>query len=114
MAKQKSGQGAETGDLHTLVLGMEKLFQFLEAVKLDIANHQIRSFPYPSIDDTVAFQQDYFRSRIRHGELEIDEPRVWYWDALRKHRQCQVDSASTPNTSDGRVSSWNVRGLPLP
>ncbi|OQV08218.1 hypothetical protein CLAIMM_12528 [Cladophialophora immunda] len=88
-------QGAETGDLHTLVLGIEKLFQFLEAMKLDVANHQIRSFRYLLIDDTVTFQQDYFRSRIRHGELKIEESRAWYCDAVEKHRQCPVDSNST-------------------
>ncbi|KIX93684.1 uncharacterized protein Z520_10590 [Fonsecaea multimorphosa CBS 102226] len=94
MAEQ-IGKGAETGDLHALVIGIEKLFQFLEAMKLDVANHQIRSFRYLLIDDTVTFQQDYFRSRIRDGELKSEESRAWYCDALEKHRQCQLDSKST-------------------
>ncbi|KIW75587.1 hypothetical protein Z517_10329 [Fonsecaea pedrosoi CBS 271.37] len=88
-------QGAETGDLHTLVLGIEKLFQFLEAMKLDVANHQIRSFRYLLIDDTVTFQQDYFKTRVRHGGFKSEESRAWYCDALEKHRQCQLDSKST-------------------
>ncbi|OAP56808.1 hypothetical protein AYL99_08920 [Fonsecaea erecta] len=100
MAEQ-IGQGAETGDLHALVIGIEKLFQFLEAMKLDVANHQIRSFRYLLIDDTVTFQQDYFKSRIRQGELQTEESRAWYCDALEKHRQCQLDSkkASIPPTA---------------
>ncbi|KIW96822.1 uncharacterized protein Z519_02213 [Cladophialophora bantiana CBS 173.52] len=90
MAEQ-IGQGAENGDLHTLVTGIEKLFQFLEAMKLDVANHQIRSFRYLLIDDTVSFQQDYFRSRMRHGEFKGEQSRAWYCDALEQHRQCRLE-----------------------
>ncbi|EXJ63113.1 hypothetical protein A1O7_03558 [Cladophialophora yegresii CBS 114405] len=84
-------QGAENGDIHILVAGIETLFQILEAMKLDVANHQIRSFRYLLIDDTVAFQQEFFRSRIGHGNLEAQASRKWYDLAVAKHQQCHID-----------------------
>ncbi|OCT54718.1 putative cAMP-mediated signaling protein Sok1 [Cladophialophora carrionii] len=88
---EKIRQGAETGDVPTLVAGIETLFQILEAMKLDVANHQIRSFRYLLIDDTVAFQQEFFRSRIGRGNLEAQASRKWYDLAVAKHQQCHVD-----------------------
>jgi hypothetical protein len=88
---EKIRQGAETGDVQTLVAGIETLFSILEAMKLDVANHQIRSFRYLLIDDTVAFQQDFFRSRIGHGNLEAQASRKWYDLAVARHQPCHVD-----------------------
>ncbi|KAK7902891.1 Protein SOSEKI 1 [Exophiala xenobiotica] len=90
-------EGAERGDLHALVTGIEKLFAFLEAMKLDVANHQIRSFRYHLIDDTVAFQQEYFRLRIVNEKLNVTASRQWYLDASQEHQQCQM-AGQTPRT----------------
>ncbi len=90
-------EGAERGDLHALVTGIEKLFAFLEAMKLDVANHQIRSFRYHLIDDTVAFQQEYFRLRIANEKLNVNRSREWYLDASQKHQQCPT-AGQTPRT----------------
>ncbi|KAK6373944.1 Protein SOSEKI 1 [Exophiala oligosperma] len=81
-------QGAEKGDLHALVAGIEKLFSFLEAMKLDVANHQIRSFRYHLIDDTVPFQQEYFRLRILSERLDVGPSQQWYLSAAQEHRLC--------------------------
>ena len=88
---EKIRKGAENGDVETLVAGIEMLFQILEAMKLDVANHQIRSFRYILIDDTVPFQQEFFRSRIRRGSLDAGASRTWYQHGHEKHQQCQVD-----------------------
>lgn len=91
---EKIQEGAETGDLRTLVGGIEKLFAFLEAMKLDVANHQIRSFRYYLIDDTVAFQQDYFQIRLQNGKLNAKASKEWYQEVVRKHRECISPNAS--------------------
>ncbi|KIW10196.1 hypothetical protein PV08_11157 [Exophiala spinifera] len=83
-------QGAERGDLHALVAGIEKLFSFLEAMKLDVANHQIRSFRYHLIDDTVPFQQEYFRLRIMSERLDVGPSRQWYLSAKQEHDFCST------------------------
>ena len=90
-------QGAENGDVLTLVAGIENLFQILESMKLDVANHQIRSFRYLLIDDTVAFQQEFFRSRMGHRSRQAEEARRWYRMALERHQQRQVDG-TTPRS----------------
>lgn len=90
-------KGAEDGDLRALVAGIEKLFNFLEAMKLDVANHQIRSFRYLLIDDTVAFQQDFFRARIKHGNIQVNASREWYCSAVINHQSCRI-SGQTPRT----------------
>ena len=83
-------EGAENGDLFALVDGIEKLFAFLEAMKLDVANHQIRSFRFHLIEDTVAFQQEFFRGRIRNNKLNADPQRHWFTTAVMGHQTCQV------------------------
>ncbi|KAL6245264.1 Protein SOSEKI 1 [Rhinocladiella similis] len=83
-------QGAEKGDLHALVAGIEKLFSFLEAMKLDVANHQIRSFRYHLIDDTVPFQQEYFRLRILSERIDAGPSRQWYLSAAQEHKLCST------------------------
>ncbi|KIX10629.1 uncharacterized protein Z518_01713 [Rhinocladiella mackenziei CBS 650.93] len=95
--------GTETGDLHALVAGVEKLFAFLEAMKLDVANHQIRSLRYQLIDDTVAFQKDYFRTRINNGKLDVKPCRQWYASAVAKHRDCQRSGETRKTASLGSL-----------
>ena len=71
-------EGANQGDLQCLVSGLEKLFTFCEAMKLDVANHQIRTFRVPLIEDGVSFQRDYFAARIRNRKLDVRPARHWY------------------------------------
>ena len=82
MAAQIS-QGAVTGDNGLLVAGLEKLFAFCEAMKLDVANHQLRTFKAPLIEDGIAFQRDYFSTRIEKGKLDISSARSWYANISR-------------------------------
>lgn len=73
--------GANNGDLSTLINGLESLFGFLEAMKLDVANHQIRTFRYILIEETVTFQQSHFRKRIDDGRLKLAAAKAWYREA---------------------------------
>jgi len=83
-------EGAETGDMTALVDGVKKLFDFLEAMKLDVANHQIRSFRFHLIEDTVPFQKDHFRIRIQNRKFNVDEPREWFFQNVKSHLDCQA------------------------
>jgi len=75
---EKIEEGAVRGNTPSLVAGLETLFSFLEAMKLDVANHQIRTFRYPLIEDTVSFQQDYFSGRIANKSLDVTESKKWF------------------------------------
>ncbi|KAJ9612424.1 Protein SOSEKI 1 [Cladophialophora chaetospira] len=84
-------QGAENGDVRTLIAGIEMLFQILEAMKLDVANHQIRSFRYLLIEDTVPFQQEFFKSKISRGNVEAEASHDWFRVLHEKHQHCLID-----------------------
>jgi hypothetical protein len=89
---EKIREGAETGDMTALVDGIKQLFDFLEAMKLDVANHQIRSFRYHLIEDTVPFQKDHFHARIRNKRFSVEAPRQWFLQNVKSHQECQGDA----------------------
>ena len=70
-------KGASDPTMETLVAGLKKLFSFLEAMKLDVANHQIRTLKSLLIEGTVERQQACFRPRIANGSLDIDSAKRW-------------------------------------
>lgn len=83
----KIREGVEEASTEALVDGIRKLFDFLEAMKLDVANHQIRSFRYHLIEDTVPFQKDHFRVRIRNKRFNVKAPRQWFHNNFNSHHQ---------------------------
>ncbi|RMZ92293.1 hypothetical protein DV736_g466, partial [Chaetothyriales sp. CBS 134916] len=70
--------GARQGNTATLVAGLAKLFDLCEAMKLDISNHQIRSFRTLLIEDGISFQRDYFSTRVRNNKLDIASSHEWF------------------------------------
>ena len=74
----KVSEGVQQNDLSSLMAGLEKLFSFCEAMKLDVANHQIRTFRLPLIDDGISFQRDYFGTRMRLGKLNPEPSLRWF------------------------------------
>jgi hypothetical protein len=91
-------KGVEGGDIHSLVAGIQELFLILESMKLDIANHQIRTFRLLLIEDTVAFQQEFFRPRFKRGTKESKSCQQWYRTNFETHqKECSNDS-QTPQS----------------
>ena len=87
---EKLEYGANNGDLSILINGLESLFGFLEAMKLDVANHQIRTFRYILIEETVAFQQNHFRKRIDDGRLNLAAAESWYKQVYDRHQENNI------------------------
>ncbi|KAM7217162.1 protein SOK1 [Rhypophila decipiens] len=83
---QELSKGNRENDMGELVKGMRSLLSVLEAMKLDVANHQIRCLRPVLIEDTVQFEQRFFTKKIQSGRLTIDAARLWY-------TQAQVDTA---------------------
>lgn len=71
-------EGLSQGRSKTIASGLEQLFAVLEAMKLDVANHQIRTFRMLLIDDTEHFQRDHFERLINEDEFDPLPPRKWY------------------------------------
>ncbi|PVH84466.1 Tcp11-domain-containing protein [Cadophora sp. DSE1049] len=71
-------KGNQTGDVTMLVAGMKNLLGVLEAMKLDVANHQIRCLRPLLIDDTVHFEQKFFMKKIALGRVDIGGAHSWF------------------------------------
>ncbi|GAB7361440.1 hypothetical protein MBLNU230_g1496t1 [Neophaeotheca triangularis] len=70
-------KGVSAGDHNIMVKGLRKLLNLLEAMKLDVANHQIRQTRPLFIEDTLNFHRRYNQQRIDIGKLDIDPSRAW-------------------------------------
>ena len=79
--------GVETQNTEALVDGLKMVFGILEAMKLDVANHQIRTLRPHLVSTAVQFEQGYFQERIESGRLDMTEPRSWFQGALKRAGQ---------------------------
>ncbi|KAG5977550.1 hypothetical protein E4U55_006674 [Claviceps digitariae] len=77
-------KGNRDSDLDLLVTGMRSLLSVLEAMKLDVANHQIRCLRPVLIEDTTHFEQKFFVKKIQARKVDISGARDWYRDADRQ------------------------------
>lgn len=77
MYRQLSAGNAE-GDMRKLVQGMRSLLSVLEAMKLDVANHQIRCLRPVLIEDTVNFEQKFFLKKFNTGRVDRHIVRSWF------------------------------------
>jgi len=70
-------KGAQQADQKLMVSGLQQLLNLLEAMKLDVANHQIRYMHPLLIYDTVNFLKRYHNHRIGLGKLNPEVSRLW-------------------------------------
>jgi hypothetical protein len=75
---QELSNGNRNNDMTELVKGMRSLLSVLEAMKLDVANHQIRCLRPVLIEDTVHFEQRFFVRKMESRKLSIAPSRMWY------------------------------------
>lgn len=85
-------EGNRNNNMEELVKGMRSLLGVLEAMKLDVANHQIRCLRPVLIEDTVHFEQRYFIKKIESKKLSIAPARIWYRSAQDYVRQLYAGS----------------------
>lgn len=91
--------GNRNNDMAELVKGMRSLLSVLEAMKLDVANHQIRCLRPMLIEDTVHFEQRFFYKKIAANRLDISGARLWYAEALRCHSGAPQDTRNFGETA---------------
>ncbi|KAJ2981207.1 hypothetical protein NUW58_g6744 [Xylaria curta] len=70
--------GNRTNNMGELVQGLRNLLSVLEAMKLDVANHQIRCLRPILIEDTVHFEQRFFLKKMRDGKVDTRPAQIWY------------------------------------
>ncbi|KAF4984666.1 hypothetical protein FZEAL_182 [Fusarium zealandicum] len=84
MYKQLSN-GNRNNDVDELVNGMRSLLSVLEAMKLDVANHQIRCLRPALIEETTAFEQKFLMKKLRNRKMDIGDAKPWYQEAARTY-----------------------------
>lgn len=104
--------GNKNSDLDQLVTGMRSLLSVLEAMKLDVANHQIRCLRPVLVEDTTHFEQKFFLKKIQSRKVDISGARDWYRDA--EHRLSATLGNSTHSFGDMGVFFDALTRLVLP
>jgi len=76
---QKFVDAYNLNSVEYLVGGLRMIFQILEAMKLDVANHQIRLLRPVLIETAVDFERDYFQTLINHQKININDSLNWFY-----------------------------------
>lgn len=74
----KFNQAYKQNSVINLVQGLRMIFSILEAMKLDVANHQIRILRPVLIETAVDFEKDYFNQLINHCKIDINDSLKWF------------------------------------
>ncbi|CAI7657270.1 unnamed protein product [Penicillium palitans] len=91
-------KGSQSQDPLEIVNGLRTLFSILEAMKLDVANHQIRAFRVLLIEDTVPFLQEYFQGKMNRGGFQVESARHWYLSVRDQARQDDANAEAQKTT----------------
>lgn len=67
-----------TFKIDSLITGLRTLFSILEAMKLDVANHQIRILRPLLCSNAVEFEKEYFRSLVRRNRINFTSSMIWF------------------------------------
>lgn len=99
--------GNRDSDLDQLVTGMRSLLSVLEAMKLDVANHQIRCLRPVLIEDTTHFEQKFFLKKIQSRKVDIGGARDWYRNADRNYSATLGGGGGSSSSSNSSNTSHN-------
>ncbi|KAK9451859.1 T-complex protein 11-domain-containing protein [Limtongia smithiae] len=75
---QQITTGVEYNDSAKIVEGIRMVFTILEAMKLDVANHQIRTLRPLLVETAVEFEHDYFSQRVARCKVDVTTAVDWY------------------------------------
>lgn len=75
----------EENSVERLVQGLRMIFLILEAMKLDVANHQIRILRPVLVETAVDFEKDYFNQLIVNNKIEISDSLKWFYKLFYKN-----------------------------
>lgn len=93
----------EENSVDKLVQGLRTIFSILEAMKLDVANHQIRILRPVLIETAVDFERDYFNQLINHCKIDISDSLKWfyrnYYKKIESPKEQDLTDIETMKTS---------------
>ncbi|CAO3569713.1 unnamed protein product [Mortierella alpina] len=103
-------------DSEEIVRGIRMCFEILEWMKLDIANHQLRTLRPWLLDNSIDFEQKYFTELLTRGG-SLQRTRAWFkatwiqWEAVKQSVLGKPSPASSPSCRSS--SSLSPQSLTL-
>ncbi|KAG0289184.1 hypothetical protein BGZ96_007198 [Linnemannia gamsii] len=88
-------------DLEEIVRGIRMCFEILEWMKLDIANHQLRTLRPWLLDNSIDFEQKYFTEHLARGG-SLYRTTSWFkksWLDWELVKQSVLGKTSSPNVA---------------
>ncbi|KAF8946197.1 hypothetical protein BGZ47_001085 [Haplosporangium gracile] len=88
-------------NLEEIVRGIRMCFEILEWMKLDIANHQLRTLRPWLLDNSIDFEQKYFMEHLERGG-SLHRTTSWFkksWLNWELVKQSVIGKASPPNVT---------------
>lgn len=82
-----------------IVSGLRELLGILEAMKLDVANHQIRHLKPGLIDETVNFERSYHLVNVQGSHRRLNHAAAHRWYTAELERYTQLTTPRQKNTS---------------
>lgn len=61
-----------------LIEGFKTLFSILEAMKLDVANHQIRILRPLLCSSAISFEKEYFKNSVKCNKINFQSSKLWF------------------------------------
>lgn len=92
-----------------LVEGLRLVFQILEAMKLDIANHQIRILRPALLSNAVEFEKQYFQSLMSSNRVDLKSSFKWFSDKCVEYHKSSTSPSSRLKASE--VYRLCIRGI---
>ncbi|KAL9064225.1 MAG: hypothetical protein Q9157_007911, partial [Trypethelium eluteriae] len=92
--------GVRNARAQSIVDGLRELLGILEAMKLDVANHQIRHLRLFLVEDTIHFEQQHHQSRIERDRILVNFAKDWlsrHSHALRQDSLRSICEDKLPN-----------------
>ncbi|AHY75007.1 ADI_G0009730.mRNA.1.CDS.1 [Saccharomyces cerevisiae] len=74
----KFKEAERDSSLTRLIEGLRLVFQILETMKLDIANHQIRILRPALLSNAVEFEKQYFNTLIASKRVNLNTSLLWF------------------------------------
>lgn len=97
---QKFKESEEEKSITKLVEGLRLVFQILEAMKLDIANHQIRILRPALLSNAVEFEKQYFQSLMASNRVDLKSSFKWFNEKYSENYKNELSKSSRLSAPD--------------
>lgn len=87
--------------------GLRMCFEVLELMKLDIANHQLRSARPYLVETAVEFEARWFRDQIVGNKLALDRTTAWFGASWRNLASESAAAESRPSRTARISKAYN-------